>query len=61
MAYGFNGNASASFTKGQYLRSATNLALNYGGEKIKTNFDVSRSKNNSIDNWLDEKAQNDAI
>lgn len=61
MALGFNGSATSSFTQGQYLRYSNGISLNYGGEKLKTNFDVTQSHDKSYDTFLDTKAQNESI
>lgn len=58
---GFNGSETSSFTQGNHLRYSNSLSLNYGGEKIKSNFEISQSFNKSFDNFLDTKTQNDAI
>ncbi len=60
-ATGFNGSATSSFTQGRYLRYNNSLRLNYGGEKLKANFEFTQSQNKSFDTFLDTKAQNDAI
>lgn len=58
---GFNGSATSSFTQGQYLRYSNGLSLNYGNEKLKTNFDITQSQNKSYDTFLDTKRQNESI
>jgi hypothetical protein len=60
-ATGFNGSATSSFTQGRYLRYNNSLRLNYGGERLKANFEFTQSQNKSFDTFLDTKAQNDAI
>ncbi len=61
MALGFNGNATSSFTQGQYLRYSNSVSLNYGSEKLKTNFDITQSQDKSYDTFLDTKMQNQSI
>jgi len=61
MALGFNGSATSSFTQGQYLRYSNGLSLNYGSEKLKTNFDITQSQDKSYDTFLDTKMQNESI
>lgn len=58
---GFNGNITSSFTQGELLKYNNNVSLNYGSEKIKTNFDITQSENNEFEGFNDEKKQNNSI
>jgi len=60
-ATGFNGSATSSFTQGRFTRLSNSLLLNYGGEKIRANVELSQSKNKEFDRFLDTKMQNTAI
>ncbi len=42
-AIGFKGSAGANFRQGMYHSSAATGSLNYGGERVKVNFDATRS------------------
>jgi len=55
---GFNGNLMASFSQGRYFRNNESLTLNYGGEKVKATFGISRVDHERYDNFLDVKNQN---
>lgn len=60
-ATGFNGNLNSSFTQGIYLRYNNGLSLNYETEKMRANFELSRSDENYQDGFLEKRAQNDFI
>ncbi len=53
LATGFNGSLASSFTKGIEYRYSNSLSLNYGSEKVKTNFDFTQSFNNYL-NFFDD-------
>lgn len=57
-ALGFNGNLNSSFTQGNYLRYSNGLTLNYGGERIRTTLELTRSEETHQDDFLDTKKQN---
>lgn len=61
MATGFNGSATSSFTKGIEYRYSNNVSLNFGSEKIKTNIDVTQSRDNYLEIFDDNKRQNNSI
>jgi iron complex outermembrane receptor protein len=61
MATGFNGSETSSFTKGIYYKYSNNLSLNFGGKKIKTNFDFTQSSDNDLEIFDDASQQNNSI
>jgi hypothetical protein len=61
LATGFNGSAASSFTRGIEYRYSNNVSLNYGSEKVKTNFDFTQSFNNYLEFFDDTKRQNNAV
>ena len=58
---GFNGSATSSFNKGIESKYSNNVSLNFGGEKIKTNLDITQSKNNYLEIFDDISKQNNSI
>ena len=58
---GFNGNITSSFTQGIETKYSNNLSMNFGSEKIKTNFDITQSQNNDLEYFNDGKKQNNSI
>ncbi len=58
---GLNGNLIASFTQGNLLRYNNGVTLNYGGERIRATLDINRSEENSQDDFLDKRKQNNYI
>ncbi len=60
LATGFNGSVASSFTKGIEYIYSNSLALNYGTEKVKTNFDFTQSFNNDLEFFDDNTQQNNA-
>jgi len=61
MATGFNGSETSSFTKGLFYKYSNNLSLNFGGKKIKTNFDFTQSRDNNLEIFDDVSQQNNSI
>jgi outer membrane receptor protein involved in Fe transport len=61
VATGFNGSATSSFTKGIEYKYSNNVSLNFGSEKIKTNFDITQSYDNDLEFFLDDKQQNNSL
>ncbi len=57
-AQGFNGSLNSSFTQGEYLRYSNGFSMNYGGERIRASFELSRSEEDHADYFLDTKNQN---
>jgi iron complex outermembrane recepter protein len=60
-AVGLNGNLNASFTQGLYLRYSNGLTLNYGAERFRANFELSRSDEKNLDGFVEERGQNNFI
>ena len=58
---GFNGSETSSFTKGIEYKYSNNLSLNFGSENVKTNFDITQSKDNNLEFFDDKKQQNNSI
>lgn len=58
LALGYNGSLTSSFTQGRYLRNNNSTALNYSGEKLRANLEVTESNQTSFDTFLDTKEQN---
>jgi iron complex outermembrane recepter protein len=58
---GFNGNVTSSASKGNFFRNSQSLILNYGGEKVKTSFEINKSADVLQDDFYDVKAQNNFI
>ena len=61
VATGFNGNETSSFTKGLDYKYSNNLSLNFGREKLKTNFDITQSRDNNLEIFDDVSQQNNSI
>ena len=61
LAFGFNGSGTSSFTKGKYYRYNNSLLMNYGGEKLRINFDLTQTFNRNLDDFVDTKIQNSTI
>lgn len=58
---GFNGSETSSFSQGRLLRNSNSVSLNYGSERIRSNFEISQSYRKSFDHFLDTKTQNDVV
>ena len=58
VSIGFNGNVTSSASKGNFYRSSNTLVLNYGGEKLKSTFELNRSQEDHQDDFSDIKEQN---
>jgi iron complex outermembrane recepter protein len=58
VSIGFNGNITSSASKGNFYRNSNTLVLNYGGEKVKSTFELNRSQEDNQDDFSDIKEQN---
>ncbi len=58
VSLGINGNLISSASKGNFYRNSHTLVLNYGGEKIKSSFEINRSGEDIQDDILDTKELN---
>jgi iron complex outermembrane recepter protein len=58
---GLNGSINSSFTQGIYLRYNNGLTLNYGGERIRTTFELNRSDETSKDVFIERRRQNEYV
>ncbi|MBK7426363.1 MAG: TonB-dependent receptor [Saprospiraceae bacterium] len=58
---GLNGNIIASFTQGNLLRYNNGVTLNYGGERIRATLDINRSEENTQDDFIDIRKQNNFV